>query len=662
MAETLGEGWPWRRAVTVKQVASDAPGENVAWVEFYANGLQRADGGDIRVTGADGVVVPHRVLQMSGRDDLVRVAFATKGDGAYYVWWGNANAEMPAKELEVRRGVLLEITRNVSAVTREGPATDGAVAAAGPTMEPEVVVAYLLPDLALPYNPVSELRQVTFHYSGTFKIDSAITAQMLLTAPGTATLTIDNKDVRMAPGRRPAPVQLAAGWHTLDIRQVNPSAANPGISLTWQRPTDKAMTAFPKTSFAPAALGVAGNLEKVGAAFTADIVPEAAAEVVLAPGAYAQRYTFEAVSPPGGKASYQWKFGDGQTTTGLRKVNHIFLTPGVYPVTLKLLPEGGPAQETTVRVAIKDRMYERFPKPPVDAAATVRAVLKEYDLGRLSAERAFRGMQYFATAKEEEQQIAWGRAWLTGRESLTIPADDVVARETLALAQVQMKRKEFKAVAETFKLAAAKPIGMETRINLIRQEVMTLCDDVDDAGAAAQEAQAWVGRVVPANPAQVRTAQVALACALIALGDGKGAKAAIDTATPGARLAAASGPVDANNPWRIKVDDALAKKDLDNAATLLSQWELADPQALWTGATRILRVTLAAAEGRHLAAARMALEHSQVNPDGPHAAELLFRAAENYKLGGDQQQANAALELLLKRYADSAFAKQAQPK
>src|SRR4051794_31389076 len=88
--ETLGEGWTWRRPIQFKQALSDAgggAGENVAWVEFYANGMQKGDGGDIRVTSADRVVMPSRVMQASGESDLVRVAFATRNDGPYYVWW-----------------------------------------------------------------------------------------------------------------------------------------------------------------------------------------------------------------------------------------------------------------------------------------------------------------------------------------------------------------------------------------------------------------------------------------------------------------------------------------------------------------------------------------------------------------------------------------------
>src|SRR5438874_12824172 len=97
-ADTRGEGWPWRRALALRQAASDAPGDNIGWAEFYTNGAQKTDGADLRVTTADRTIVPHKIMQVSRDSDLVRVAFATKGDGPYFVWWGNPKVEkLPGK-------------------------------------------------------------------------------------------------------------------------------------------------------------------------------------------------------------------------------------------------------------------------------------------------------------------------------------------------------------------------------------------------------------------------------------------------------------------------------------------------------------------------------------------------------------------------------------
>ena len=113
---------------------------------------------------------------------------------------------------------------------------------------------------------------------------------------------------------------------------------------------------------------------------------------------------------------------------------------------------------------------------------------------------------------------------------------------------------------------------------------------------------------------QMQTIQTALAYAQIAKGDGKAAKAAIDAAEKAAATGTAPG-TDAFNRQQIRqgvltrnVENYLRTKDFDTAHTLLNQWELEMPAALWEGFTRTLRVKLAAAEGQPLIAARMAAQ------------------------------------------------------
>jgi len=86
--------------------------------------------------------------------------------------------------------------------------------------------------------------------------------------------------------------------------------------------------------------------------------------------------------------------------------------------------------------------------------------------------------------------------------------------------------------------------------------------------------------------------------------------------------------------------------------------ELADPASLWSGTSRILRVKLLAADQRYLDAAHIALQHTVANPDSPNAAELLFLAVENAKLGGDATKAQAMMEQLHSQYPNSPFAHQ----
>ncbi|MBX3011359.1 MAG: PKD domain-containing protein [Caldilineaceae bacterium] len=63
--------------------------------------------------------------------------------------------------------------------------------------------------------------------------------------------------------------------------------------------------------------------------------------------------TFLATIAQGTHVSYGWDFGDGTTATG-PSVSHVYQTPGSYLVTVTADNDYGPAQSTTLQVAIQD--------------------------------------------------------------------------------------------------------------------------------------------------------------------------------------------------------------------------------------------------------------------------------------------------------------------
>ena len=72
---------------------------------------------------------------------------------------------------------------------------------------------------------------------------------------------------------------------------------------------------------------------------------------------------------------------------------------------------------------------------------------------------------------------------------------------------------------------------------------------------------------------------------------------------------------------------------------------------------KYLRIKLLAAQGRPLQAAKIALQHAKANPTGFYAAELLYRASENFKAAHEPTQANAAMDLLTTKYPESPYAR-----
>ena len=198
-ADMLPEGFTFRRPLNFKQAVSDAPGPNAAVAEFYTNGQAKPDGSDIRVTTADRILVPQKILQISPKDDFVRIAFATLGDGPYDVWWGDAKAGggggggaglAPAKELDIKRGIFAEVFRTPAGAQREARNAQGLDKL---FHQNKPMGAVFVPEIFLGYNPLGEEWDTMFHYQSQFKIDKAITADFAFTVANTGALTIDGK-------------------------------------------------------------------------------------------------------------------------------------------------------------------------------------------------------------------------------------------------------------------------------------------------------------------------------------------------------------------------------------------------------------------------------------------------------------------------------------
>lgn len=653
--DMLPEGWQYRRPLAFKQIVSDAPGENVAWAEFYTNGQHKPDGSDLRVTTNDRQIVPHKVMQVSGENDLVRIAFQTHGDGPYYVWWGNAKAAKPEKELEVRRGIFVEVYQYPGGVAenaeRLAKVFERAKAPVG-----EVFVN----EIFLGHNPLGEEWNLLLRYGGQFKIDKDVTASLAFTVNDTGWLKIDGKMVaqeyrRGIQGdvRNPKVLDLKPGWHSIEVTQANQNGGPTAVVVAWKRPGDKGYGPVSGALFAQAAAATAGPLEKIGTTYAADFSVDPAAEAFSPPDAYLQRYTFEAVFPSTYKPTLTWDFGDGQTAPGgLRKINHYYMMPGIYAVTLKV--EQGPNSfAVTQRISIKDRMYARFPYPPDDAIRTVTSVFKDYNLAKLSGEQAFHGMMILKKHGENDSYVAWGRTWAGLKDG---PPDRVVFDEVFDLARLLQLRKQYKESAEVYLAAAGKPIGMEMRLNLLRYFAMTSCDYLDDAAGAMKELNGWDKKINEANRVQMHALLTAKIYAAVALGDEKMVKAAMVEAGTRRNLPYNEQEIRQGVLAR-NIESYVRTKDFDTALKLIDQWELEYPEAIWDGFTRTLRVRLYAAEGRPMVAARVALELAKANTQGFYAAELLYRASQNFKAAGEETQAKAALDLLKSKYPESPYAR-----
>jgi TolA-binding protein len=236
--------------------------------------------------------------------------------------------------------------------------------------------------------------------------------------------------------------------------------------------------------------------------------------------------------------------------------------------------------------------------------------------------------------------------------------------ETFDLARFFESRDRFKESVEAFDLASQKPVGADTRTRAMRWQVTQMCDFLDDGGQAYKIAEAWNEGPNVKTEAAHHTAHVALIYAAIARGDGKtAAQEAKDTGNaPGVATLARTDrqPIDQGVLAR-NIESAIAAKEYDQAANLIMDWENDYPAAMLDGFTRLLRVKLYAAEGHAPIAARVALQHAKAVPTSFYAAELLYRAAENFKAAGRPEDATTTLDLLKQKYPESPYARNAIP-
>ncbi|MGN6371231.1 MAG: PKD domain-containing protein [Phycisphaerae bacterium] len=660
-ADNFPNGWTFRRPLSFKPVVTDAPGDNIGVAEFYANGAQQKDGADFRVTTSTGITVPSRVLQSSPINDFVRIAFQIRTpENPYHVWWGNPNAQRPSRELDIRRGVLAEVFTHRGGVPRNAAVLDRALENAEP------VGATFVPSLFLGYNPLGPERNALIHYTGQFKIDTAIKPEFAFTVSDVGLLKIDGKEVAAqfrggvrGRARDPQTVELAPGWHSIDVLQANGPNSNMVVVLDWRRPNEKGYTPFPPAVFAPIAPATAGPIEKVGAephAYVPDfnVIPEA--EAFVPPDNFVPRYSFEGELPENlPNPGLTWDFGDGQVLAGKKKISHYFLKPGTYTVTMSVRIGASSTLAATRRIEVPDRMYSRFPQPPQDTGRIVQSVLTTYDVKKLAGDAALGGMLYFKGQGNTEEQIEWGRAWLQSTKGGA--SDQTLLEETSDLSRLLKSRKDDRGAAEVLRLASdAKWAGVLARIDLLHQYVEVLCDDLDDADAALAAVKQFQPVISSGSPEQSRRLAACALIAAIAKGDHKLAEAA----------AAQIPPLKGNayNDAQIKqgvlarnIEAYIRTRDFTTATQLLNQWELDYPTAIWDGFTRTLRVKLLAAESHPDRAARIALAYAKANPGGFYAAELLYRASQHFKEAHEETQAKAAMDLLTSKYPESPYAR-----
>lgn len=684
---------------------------SVVVTEFYHHGEIAPDRRNLVVVTSDDKPVPVRILQF-GPGDFCRVAFQTvEGEQSYRILYGgDPPAEGQVPPWTNRDGLLLETRKyrecNLFAFESVRDAFNSA----------EPIGADYVDAVQHSYNPFEPYGgPFLSRYSGYLNIGTPGTYGFLTSSEDCSFLVIDDKVVVEAPGRhRPQrwatydtrrDVPLRAGSHKFEYYHA---AAGPEAMMVaaWEvNPKDRKPqpSAIPPEVFRAGAIGhlpagpVATRRERLNPDFvvhTVGDVPLPDSPLALI-GVELENRTPQAALL---RARVEWEFGDGQTSEEIKPI-HVYLKPGLYPITLSV-KRGPRTLQITHRVYIDRPVVTRKDKP--HTIDQYLPILDQYDPKKLDAASLCQlvlAYQFKATsilspeppeeqASDEPQQPALP-VELTA-EQLAKQREEYKARKAEALefikkavaaGEVAFTERESAAKGEADLVKLARLVGPMARFQL---------------GDPARAGKIWygaAGRIVD-DQLKGQCEMEAADVALNDLGNHQLAKSLLDAAAQHLR-SVDRGPVAAqlarlwgdyhaatgdgekarsnyrraeelasNNRTYIEriawqgahsrsTEDFLKQQELDRAAEQLHAWTDEFPSANIEGYHTLLAARYWDARGQFHMAMAMAERLLAVNSESPYIDQVLFLAAECAVKHGQADRALAVLSQLVHDYPGS---------
>lgn len=647
--------WPFRREVTIPETKpTNFGGDDVAVFTMPTGGHIKPDGSDICVVAANGDVMPSRVL-MTGPGDTAKVAFAVRdGVRKYHVYYGNPNAR-PARPLEIKRGVLLEMWKFQGQPPGKLEDAEKIFAA-----EKQLFGRDFRENIFLGHNPFGPEASLAALYTAWFFApadgdyvfcSSSMNASFLLIDDK---LVVDNGGAHW-PQNTPVKqnkVQLKSGLHKLTYMHVT-NNGDPIAVAAWKSPGDDRIWPIAANSFAPVIQASFGPAEQYGKTLSVDFTPTHAGETFIG-DRYTQRFTFAAdiVGKTAGELQWQWDFGDGQTAPG-EKVEHVYLADGRY--TVKLSAKTRVGELTCTNVIVVARPWDCVINRDIDSNAMHAGIAAKYDFAKLSPEANANAVVLFDCAAMNEELLKAGNAFV-----LRSSADDVDIRRVgliYAPSLVNSGRPE-QAVEAMLKLAAlAKAPYISAKALLYAGQIA-----VDELGDT-KRAGSIFSDVVENYPGRVDKHVIRLG--LIGIGDVRRAEGDYDKAKNSYEQAgmqfdtAAGGAEFHRGNFARSIEDFTRRREYASADEYLASWAAAIPTDKLEGYWSLLKARQLFARGRNIAAVIEAETLVRVNPRSDYAAELLMIAARSYRKLGRKEKSTEMLKKITVDYPESPLSAEA---
>ena len=369
--------WQYRRVLNVNWDAENAEGSELATAEFYTAGHAASGASDVRIVNQMGQVVPSHILD-AGPGDLVRLVFSlTPHDYKYYAYFGNPNAPPPPKRTEdvtYHCGLLMDMH------TWTGGRVNSPRAIAAAFERGDEIGQIMIDRPFYGMNPFGHPDQWVSKVSGSMSVPVDGDYDFAGGAWRRGALFIDGQPVLFIGGpaqrvRFKTTLTLNRGRHDFVLYDVN-TGGDGWFSLGWRRPDMSMIQIMDRQPFGMVVTAQPAALEQYHEPLVADFSADHKAEYQT-DGAYSQRYRLTANLPAFPGVKVHWDFGDGQTAD-TPVVDHVWVTPGVFPIRLMVSTMGNSDTQTTQFYV--DRDWENLAHPVEDDPGMQSDIIAKYDL------------------------------------------------------------------------------------------------------------------------------------------------------------------------------------------------------------------------------------------------------------------------------------------
>ncbi|MFQ6048852.1 MAG: PKD domain-containing protein, partial [Phycisphaerae bacterium] len=580
----------------------------------------------VRVVSVGSKQRPFFILQQGPGDQLSLCFAMLPKTRKYFIYYGNKHVGPTKSTWRPQRGVLLEGWRY-----RGGPTGNLQQALRSFEQAQPLQGRRFVPNIFLGHNPFGPTGQTCHKYTGWLICPRSGRYIFATTSSDASFLLIDDELVVEWPGRHAwradakhnAATSLTAGLHKLTYYHIN-AGRRGGAVAAWQPPGQAKITVIPPKAFAPLAAGRLGDLER-----------------------YSYRFHFAArVANKAGPVRFDWDFGDGTDAAGA-EVDHVYLSPGLYRVTLTARTIG--KQSRIVNRIRAQRDWNRVVQPRLDKIAAHAQIIANYPWPKMRPLDLSAAIQLLKRAGRYSACMAAGRAFFDKAEKakaglLQARLDELAAVATEELGDPHLALQLCSQLEQRAGTSAVKAHAAAVAGRLWLDEL----GDVDGAESAFRRVLDVYADL--AEPTTVRRARIGLGDVYRRRGEAQKAR---HHYTMAGTLPSDKVPAVAAGSFARTTEDFIRRGEYRAANQQLDRWEWHFPLAKLAGFSSLLRARLYLAQGQHDRARAEARQLLAVNDRSAYAPQLMMLIADIQIARQQHGDARRTLQRLVRQYPTS---------